>query len=405
MPLQIAPILSTLSRHKFTATLMVLQIALTCAIICNAVFLISDRLRWMDTPSGIDEDRIVRILVSDIGRRTDVHARVEADLAALRAVPGVEAATVSNSVPFGSTSWSTTIKLTPDQRIASAEVAAYYGENIAQTFGTRLVAGRYIQPDEYTWIDDFKAQADRSSWTAMLTQDLANKLFPGESAVGKSLIIGDATFRIVGVVDRLAQGGSTDTAEIHHAVLLPYRMIPSYGAGFTIRARPGEAARALTGSVAALKAVDPRRVIVDKRLYPEIRSRFFAADRATTVLLVGICVALLVVTALGIVGLASFWVAQRRRQIGVRRALGARRVDVLRYFQTENFLLASMGVALGMALAYGINLIMMRAYELPRLPLYYLPIGAVVLWLLGQAAVLAPALRAASVPPVEATRG
>ncbi len=80
-------------------------------------------------------------------------------------------------------------------------------------------------------------------------------------------------------------------------------------------------------------------------------------------------------------------------------------MDVLRYFQTENFLLASMGVALGMALAYGINLIMMRAYELPRLPLYYLPIGAVVLWLLGQAAVLAPALRAASVPPVEATRG
>jgi putative ABC transport system permease protein len=112
-----------------------------------------------------------------------------------------------------------------------------------------------------------------------------------------------------------------------------------------------------------------------------------------------------VVTALGIVGLASFWVGQRRRQIGVRRALGARRVDVLRYFQTENFLLATMGIVLGMALAYGVNLFLMREYELPRLPLLYLPVGAVLLWLLGQVAVLAPALRAASVPPVVATRG
>jgi putative ABC transport system permease protein len=118
-----------------------------------------------------------------------------------------------------------------------------------------------------------------------------------------------------------------------------------------------------------------------------------------------VSVALLVVTALGIVGLASFWVAQRRRQIGVRRALGATRTAILRYFQTENFLIASMGIVLGMALAYGINAFLMRRYELPRLPWTYLPIGAIVLWALGQAAVLAPALRAASVPPVVATRG
>jgi len=112
----------------------------------------------------------------------------------------------------------------------------------------------------------------------------------------------------------------------------------------------------------------------------------------------------LLVTALGIIGLASFWVAQRRRQIGVRRALGATRGDILRYFQTENFLIVSIGIMLGMVLAYGLNLWLMRAYELPRLPLYYLPMGMVVLWLLGQLAVLAPALRAAAVPPVVATR-
>ena len=123
-----------------------------------------------------------------------------------------------------------------------------------------------------------------------------------------------------------------------------------------------------------------------------------------TGLLVGVCVALLVVTALGIVGLGSFWVAQRRRQIGVRRALGATRADILRYFQTENFLLATMGIGLGMVLAYGINLFLMVHYELPRMPGFYLPIGALALWTVGQVAVLGPAMRASEVPPVVATR-
>lgn len=121
-------------------------------------------------------------------------------------------------------------------------------------------------------------------------------------------------------------------------------------------------------------------------------------------MLVGVIAALLIVTALGIVGLASFWVAQRRRTIGVRRALGATRGNILHYFQTENFVLATFGIALGMVLAYGINLFLMSHYELPRLPGIYFPVGAVLLWLIGQVAVLGPALRAAAVPPVVATR-
>jgi putative ABC transport system permease protein len=121
-------------------------------------------------------------------------------------------------------------------------------------------------------------------------------------------------------------------------------------------------------------------------------------------LLVAVCVALLVVTALGVVGLASFWVQQRTKQIGVRRALGATRGQILRYFQTENFLLATLGIVVGMLLAYGLNQLLMERYELNRLPLTYLPIGAVVLWLLGQIAVFWPARRAATVPPAVATR-
>ncbi|MGE7138249.1 ABC transporter permease [Luteibacter sp. NPDC031894] len=403
--MDVLPIVSTLRRHRLTATLLVLQIALTCAIVCNATFLISDRLGWMFTPSGIAEDQLMRITVSDIGPRRDIHARAEADLAAIRNVAGVEAVTIGNSLPFGGNAWSAGIKRDMSQQSPSLNVATYYGQSLVETLGSRVVAGRSIRPDEYVWVDDLVAGKATSSHVGMLTSDLARRLFPDRSAVGQEVVIGGEPVRVVGVLDRLPAAQVEAREDVNNTVVMPWRMLPAYGGGYFVRAREGEAGRVLKGAVAALKAVDPRRVIVEARLYPEIRDRYFATDRAMAVLLSAVSVALLIVTALGIVGLASFWVAQRRRQIGVRRALGASRTAILRYFQTENFLLASMGIVLGMALAYGINALLMRHYELPRLPLVYLPVGAVLLWLLGQVAVLAPALRAASVPPVVATRG
>jgi len=88
----------------------------------------------------------------------------------------------------------------------------------------------------------------------------------------------------------------------------------------------------------------------------------------------------------------------------VRRALGATRGDILRYFQLENFILASAGIVLGMALAYAINLWLMQKYQVARLPAGFLPVGAGLLWILGQIAVLGPALRASLIPPAIATR-
>jgi putative ABC transport system permease protein len=136
----------------------------------------------------------------------------------------------------------------------------------------------------------------------------------------------------------------------------------------------------------------------------DLRRDFFARDRTMAGMLLGVITLLLLVTSLGIVGLTSFWVGQRRRQIGIRRAIGATRADILHYFQAENFLIVSMGVVLGVLLAYLLNILLMEKYEVTHLPITYLLVGAAVLWALGQVAVLGPALRAASVPPVVATQ-
>lgn len=405
--MDIRPILSTLSRHKTAASLIVLEIALTCAIICNAVFLIAQRLERMDRPTGMADAELVRINLAGIGDNEDADALVRQDVAALRALPGVRAATALNHVPFDGSSWNSSVNLKPEQPMPNLSAGVYLGEGLVGTLGLRIVDGRDFNADEYVDWEALNEPGSRLSIPAViLNRTVADKLFPGQSAVGRNIYSwnsNDTPHRVVGVVEDLIRpndnGGATEAMD---SILLPVRNVTM--GRFALRTDPARRDEVTKAAVAALERNSARRIILDQGSFDSVRGDYYRQDRSMAWLLGAVIAALLVVTALGIVGLASFWVQQRTRQIGVRRALGATRGQILRYFQTENFLLATLGIAIGMVLAYGLNQLLMGRYELPRLPLIYLPVGAVALWLLGQIAVYWPARRAASVPPALATR-
>jgi putative ABC transport system permease protein len=404
--MDILPILTTLRRHKITAFLVILEIALTCAIVCNAVFLISQRIERIHMPSGVAEHELVQVQLASIGTRADEFARAQEDLVALRQIPGVTQVASVAQVPFGHSSNNAGIRTDPDQPIATLDATTYYGENLIETFGVRLVAGRNLRPDDYRSMDSVE-EGVRSGNSklfpavAVITRAMAERLWPGQNALGKSLYIGKIPLQVVGILAELARPWIEDDSTAGFSMVIPIRLAEGL---YVIRSAPGDREHVLKAALATLKQNNPHRIVMQKRTWDEVRQDFFQNDRSMTGLLIGVCVALLLVTALGIVGLGSFWVAQRRRMIGVRRALGATRRNILHYFQTENFLLATIGIVLGMVLAYGINLFLMTRYELPRLPAMYFPVGAITLWLIGQLAVLGPAMRASAVPPVVATR-
>ncbi|MBT2118869.1 ABC transporter permease [Dyella sp. LX-66] len=404
------PILSTLWRHKITSALLILSIALTCAIVCNTVFMISHRLQHMRLSSGVDEHSLIQIQLAENAPTLDIYARAREDLAVLRQVAGVQAAALTNQLPMGDSSANGSVKLDEDQREATVNVATYFGEDLPNTLGTQVVAGRDLLPNEFVNADivvNGLASGDTKGLPAatLITQALAERLWPGENPLGKTIYVAKGFgVRVVGVIGNLARANAYDDHTAHYSIILPLFMGASNGQSYVIRARPQDRDAVLQAAVAALKKADPGRVVIRQRTYDEVRDQFFQDDRAMASILAGSIFALLVVTALGIVGLTSFWVEQRRRSIGVRRALGATCSHILRYFQIENFLLATLGIALGMAMAYGINLYLMTYYELPRLPDAYLPVGALSLWIIGQLAVLGPALRASTVPPIVATR-
>lgn len=406
--MEIRPILSTLMRHKTAAALIVLQIALTCAIICNALFMIGERVAEMHEPSGIAVDELVRIQIIPVGSETNAQAQTRSDLALLRGLPGVKAATTANQVPFVNSSWNTGVSLQPDQERPTLNASSYIGdEQFVDTFGLKLVAGRNFAPDEYIEHTEWSSPEGANFSTAIVTRAMAARLFPDEDALGKTFYTGTAPIQIVGIVEHLVrpsrQGGPSAR---EYAMIYPVRATYDLGAQYILRTTPERRAEVMQAAIDTLRGSGPPRIIFDEntKTFSELRSDFYQQQHSMAWLLGIVCAALLLVTALGIVGLASFWVQQRTKQIGVRRALGATRGQILHYFQTENFILTTIGITLGMLAAYGINQWLMDAYELGRLPWLYLPLGAVALWLLGQLAVLGPARRAAAVPPAVATR-
>jgi putative ABC transport system permease protein len=402
--MQIRPIFAALRKHRLATFLITMEIALACAVLCNACFLIVNRVQQIRIHSGVDESALAAIKLTgfDDSHGVDLNARV---LNGLAKVPGVQSVSVISAVPFGGSPDNAGITTDAAGKQFAGVVNFYSGgPGSFKALGLQLIAGRPPQDGDYQPVLHFVPD-DALVW---ITKSLADHAWPGVDPLGKEFWVGKPHFRVAGVVAHLARPapGEGGPSTIDWSVFVPSLPGAHFAGSYLLRAAPAQLPRVLRDARAAIATIAPDAVLdsVASQSVVNLRESFFQQDRTMAGILLGVIGAMLLVTALGIIGLASFWVQQRRRQIGIRRAIGATRGDILRYFQTENFLIVTFGIALGTLLAFAINLLLMKQYELPRLPLYYLPISALVLWLLGQLAVLGPALRAAAVPPVVATR-
>jgi putative ABC transport system permease protein len=404
--MEIRPIISALRRNKVGAIVIAVQMAITLAILCNALFIIQARVAYSHRPTGADEDNVFAITNQWVGAPPDMAARAQADLAALRGLPGVIDATISNSYVMGDSGSNEGVTLTPDQKEPSGNSAEYYGDDhFLQAFGLKLASGRNFNADE---LQEKRAYNDgKVAAQVMISRALGEKLFPGKNALGQTFYLPPDTVpkQVVGIIDQL-QVPWTDTwaaTFANNSIVMPFRYGSEYSY-YIVRVKPGQLRAVMKAAEQKLMDTNRARVIVKNTSLVDQRIEQYKDDRGLAVILGVVCAALVAVTAFGIVGLTSYWVAQRRRQIGIRRALGATKNAIVRYFQTENLLIAAAGALLGVTLAVSLNLWMVTAFQMERLNIAYALIGAVVVMLLGQASVLWPALKAASIPPALATR-
>lgn len=417
-------ILAALRRHKLTTALLVLQVAFTCAIVTNAVFLLVARIQQVTVSSGLDEKALSIVTVDDVDEDGNLLSLHQADLAALRRLPGVESVAMVSHVPLAGTAVGTVAcgnlaaghaAIKAHATVPGCAVVGQYagGPGSLATLGLKLLAGRDFRADDYVTPRPGESTETLRVPAVIVSQALAAQLYPEhpQQAVGQIVYYGMGGLlqgqgsRVVGVMAHLHGMAASGQGPGDSSALVPVEQTGEQ-VSFALRSKPSARARVLKEAVAMLTQRRPQRQMSaeDAHTYTQIRAAHFSRDITMINLLLAAALGLMFVTALGIAGLASFWVGQRTRSIGIRRALGATRLHILHYFQAENFLLVTGGIGIGVLLAVGLNLLLMKYYEITRLPLWYLPVGALTLWLLGQLAVLAPALRASKVPPLVATR-
>lgn len=407
--MHIKPILAALKRHKAGTILIAMQIALTLAIVCNAVFIIHQRLDRVQRPTGMIESDVMAIHSSFVGVvDNNAGPLIQADLQVLRQLPGVQDAVSINSYPLRGGGWSTGVRTDVDAKDSKGHTTQYFGdERVLATMGLRLVGGRNFRADEIVQADP---QSVPDPSIVIVSKALADKMYPDGSALGKPIYIGDTKkpTTIIGIVERLGVPWNAIWSDdfYENSLIQPVQLTGPF-TNYLIRSKPGQLESLMKAAPAALVKANRMRVISKERgvrSFAQVRDDAYKGDKGMAILMSVVCLVLLGVTAAGIVGLTSFWVGQRRKQIGVRRALGATKRDILSYFLTENLLIGVVGVVIGALLAVGMNLWLVTQFEMARLSLVYVLVGVVALLLLGQGAVLAPALRASRVSPVEATR-
>lgn len=421
MLLQLSPILASLKRHKLTTTILVAQVALTFAIICNVAFMISSRAKQVMIPTGLNERTLMVVHVTDLSKGQNTRAKHEADLANLSRIKGVQAVAAVDALPLNAFDINLVICTTPQAlgRVESEET--YAGNHCAatsvfdgtqgalSTLGLNLVAGRDFLREELIEVGPMQVLPDAHS--AILPVAFAAKIFNGENALGRNLYIGipgrpePLELRVVGLVKHLLRPQLRD-ASTNEDTMLISGLPGGSTVNYVLKSREEDRATIGRAAVEALLHGDPNRLIPPESVesYSELRDRYFQRDMTMIKLLAAAGSALFIVTAIGIAGLANFWVQQRKRSIGIRRALGGKRSEILQYFLLENGVIVTGGVLLGALSAWFFNVQLMRLFEFASLPVEYYFIAGILLLFMGQIAALGPALRAAKVPPIVATR-
>ena len=398
--MEFGPIFRTLARNKTRFILIGLEVALTLAIVVNCVNMMLTMKNDMDRPTGLDEGNIITIrsqpFAADFKEKTYLNNARKADLDLLRAIPGVRAADAFSAIPLSGSGSSSGFKPLGAQMNTIPSGIFTTGTDGISVLGVQLIAGRNLRPEDINESD---------SKNVIVTKAFADKLFPEGSALGKQIQgrTPENPDTIVGIIERM-HGSWPRWPYVGHVTLRPGEPGNfNYGVRYMVRVDPRRAEGMIKIMEAELLRANNGRNIQIQTL-SEIKAHSFEDQSNIITMLACVILLLVFVTALGIVGITSFSVTERIHHIGTRRALGARKVDILRYFLTENWLITTLGLLLGIGLTYGLNYLLVTMVSGAKMDWRLVITGVAGMWIIGQLAALLPAWRGARISPSVATR-
>jgi len=402
MNIPFRPIITALLRNRTGALLVAVQIAIALAVLVNAVYIVKQRVDHVGRPTGMDIANMFVISSAGFAKDFNYAVSLQEDLAWVRSLPGVIAATPTNSVPLsngGSSAFVTLKPLDPVNRMKSNYFEM--DSHALETLGVNLVSGRFFREDEV--LPPPKVLFESYKGPVVISKEYASHLFPNGDALGKTIYEPyGAPMTVIGVFDHML--GSWVTGDQPTDIMLLPRVPAGPSGRILVRTKPGQRDAVMSKVEAELGPRNRTRAINYVRSMEYYKARSYLSDRNMAIYLATVTALLLAITSLGVFGLATFNVSTRTKQVGTRRAVGARRLDIITYFLVENWLITTAGVLVGCVMALGVGQWLSHEYELPRVDLYYLVGGTLALWVIGLAAAWQPARRASKISPALATR-
>jgi len=408
--MELGPIFRSLVHNKARFWLIALEVALTLAIVANCVNWMLDLREQYLRDTGIDEANVLIVSTepwaAEFKDEDFVYAQSEQDIERLAAVPGVLGVAAMQQIPLSGGGSATGRKPIGSEMDTLTTPYFTVTEDIIDALGVELLEGRAFNQADY---DERRANEDLEEdasqhYNVILSKALADLMYPDGDALGKDIESkdGQRVNTIVGVL-REMNNSWPDWEKRDLTMLIPGRPGNDRRMRYAVRLEPDAVTTAYSEIEQLMIAINPGR-IVSVRTLAEIKAETFATNNALMKMLSGVIFFLIVVTSFGIVGLTASAVTQRTRQIGTRRALGATKVDIVRYFLIENWLITGFGLLFGVGLTYGLNYLLVQVAEIPKINPMLLVGGVIMLWLTGVLAALVPAIRATSVAPEVATR-
>ncbi|HYN25979.1 MAG TPA: ABC transporter permease [Pyrinomonadaceae bacterium] len=387
-------------RNRTRSVLVVIESAVAVMLLVGAGLLVRSLIQLQNTSPGFDAHNVMTMGITLSRQKYSTPEKSSSFFQELegrvRGLPGVESVGLVTELPLSGllNDMPFTVEGRPPVTIDQAFYADFrrVNQHYLSTLRIPLLRGR-----------NFTEQEVRQSAKVLLISELlASQVFPNEDPLGKRLIMvmADQPWEIIGVV-----------GDIRHRALetqpFPAMYLPTYATGRTnLVIRTQGDPTSITAAVRKeVQALDPDQPVADVKTMEQWVDTAVAAPRYRTLLLGLFALLALVLASTGIYGVMSYSVAQRTHEIGVRMALGARQLDVLKLVVRQGMGLVLIGVALGLVGAIALTRVMSTLlFGVSAKDPVTFAVVATVLSLVAFVACYIPARRATKVDPLVALR-
>jgi putative ABC transport system permease protein len=322
------------------------------------------------------------------------------DMAKLSQLPGVNRVSVVNQLPIATSGTVTNIYDldNPEQDKIDKYLKDVKNiitqEHLVDAMGFTILEGRFLTKDDQL---DFGSEEKRN---IVITNSLKRALYGDESAIGQETNNGF----IVGVIKDIILDPTLPADKQYGLFINSIMEYIFIGRFYVLNVEPQQMASVRSQVGETILAVQAERDIFRVFTMQEHLKRFYRDDKGLADLFLLLCGLMLFITAISSYAYSQFHVSRQQKFIGIRRALGARKKDILFYVLTENWLVYSMGCILGGIVAIGFNVLLSQYITLSKPGIVLILLATGVIFISGTVATWFPAVRTSNIPPVLATK-